>query len=103
LTAVLEPGAGQADVGALASCCSVCFPPEDGEGSRANLAFGIIICFDHLNVWIVRETVFADRGEVGGLPTGAVEILLDLRRHFEEHAQATWMALEEVCERVLCV
>jgi hypothetical protein len=89
LAAVLQAGAGQADVGALASCCSVCFPPEDGEGSRANLAFGIIIRLDHLNVWIVGETVLADRGEVGGLPTGAIEILLDLRRHFEEHAQAT--------------
>lgn len=89
MAAVLETSAGQADVGAFASCCSVCFPPEDGEGSRANLALGIIICLDHLNVWIVWETVFADRGEVGGLPTRAVEILLDLRRHFEEHAQAT--------------
>jgi hypothetical protein len=89
LAAVLETGAGQTDVGALASCCSICFPPEDGERSCANLAFSIIIRLDHLNVWIVGETVFADGGEVGGLPTGTVEILLDLRRHFEEHAQAT--------------
>lgn len=89
MAAVLETGAGQADVSTLRSCCSVCFPPEDGEGSGANLAFGIIIRLDHLNVWIVGETVFADRGEVGGLPTGAVEILLDLRGHVERQAQAT--------------
>jgi hypothetical protein len=37
--------------------------------------------FDHLDVWVFWETVLADGGEVGCLPTRAVEILLDLRRH----------------------
>lgn len=56
-------------------------PAEDGKGSRAELAFGAIVFFEHLNVGIVGETGFANGWEVGRLPTGAVEVLFDLRRH----------------------
>lgn len=45
------------------------------------LTFCAVIILQHLDVGVIWQTVFTDRGEVGGLPAGAVEILLDLRRH----------------------
>jgi len=72
LAAVLETGACQADVCAFAAGCAVCFPAEDGEGSRADFAFFAIVLLDHLNVGVLREAVLADGREVGGFPAGAV-------------------------------
>lgn len=43
-----------------------------------NLAFCAVVFLDHLHVGVFGETVFADGWEVGGLPTGAVEVVLDL-------------------------
>jgi hypothetical protein len=40
-----------------------------------------VVLLDHLDVWVLREAILANRGEVRGFPTRAVEILLDLRRH----------------------
>lgn len=41
-----------------------------------------MIIFKHLHVRVIGEAVLADGREVGSLPSGAVEILLDLRRHY---------------------
>jgi hypothetical protein len=49
-----------------------------GTGKRT---FCSVVILQHLDVGVVREAVLADGGEVGRLPTGAVEVLLDLRRH----------------------
>jgi hypothetical protein len=81
LAAVLETGAGQADVGAFAARGAVGFPFEDGERASADLAFFAVVLFDHLHVRVFGEAVLADGGEVGGFPAGAVEVLLDLGRH----------------------
>jgi hypothetical protein len=40
-----------------------------------------MVILKHLHVGVVGQAVLADRGEIGGLPARAVEILLDLRRH----------------------
>ena len=48
-----------------------------------------MVILQHLHVGVVREAVLADGGEVGGLPAGAVEILLDLRRH-DADVQRLW-------------
>jgi hypothetical protein len=40
-----------------------------------------MIIFKHLHVRVIGEAVLADGREVGSLPAGAVEILLDLRGH----------------------
>jgi hypothetical protein len=61
--------------------------PADSVSARSDysktgmLTFCSVVILQHLNVGVIWETVLADRGEVGGLPAGAVEILLDLRRH----------------------
>ena len=115
MAAVLEPGACETNIGALASCCAVGFPFKYGKWSCTDLAFyteklaqvgtlkskaaafqlneamkserelGVhtlsVVLFDHLYVWILWKTVLANGREVRRLPTGAVEILLDLRRH----------------------
>jgi len=83
LAAVLEARAGEADVCSLLSRCAVGLPAEDSEGSCADFAFSIVIGLEHLYVVVFWEAGLADGGEVGGFPTGAVEILLDLRRHCE--------------------
>ena len=40
-----------------------------------------MILFQHLDVRVLRQAAFAGAGEVGGFPAGAVEVLLNLRRH----------------------
>lgn len=40
-----------------------------------------MILLEHLDVWVVGETCFADGGEIGRFPTRPVQVLLDLRRH----------------------
>lgn len=71
LTAVLEAGACEADVGSLLSRGSVGFPAEDGEGSRADLAFCAVVLLQHLHILAIREAFLADGREVSGLPTGS--------------------------------
>ncbi len=56
-------------------------PREDGKRSRTDLAFGAIVLLEHLDVRIRREAILADGGEVGGLPAGTIQVLLDLGRH----------------------
>ena len=46
--------------------------------------YSIVIRLQHLYVVILWKAVLADGGEVCSLPTRAVEILLDLGRHFEQ-------------------
>lgn len=81
MAAVLEARAGQTDVGAFAARGAVGFPFEDCEGSGADLAFFAVVLFYHLYVGVLGETVFANGGEVGGFPAGAVQVLLDLGGH----------------------
>lgn len=81
MTAVLETGACQADVGALAARGAIGFPFEDCEGTRADFTFFAVVLLYHLDVGVFGEAGLADGGEVGGFPAGAVEILFDLRRH----------------------
>lgn len=72
--------------------------PVDSVSTRSDysktgmLTFCSVVILQHLNVGVIRETVLADRGEVGCFPTGAVEILLDLRRH-----DACVLELEQQC------
>lgn len=40
-----------------------------------------MVIFQHLDVWIVWQAMFADRGKICCLPTRAVEVLFDLRWH----------------------
>lgn len=40
-----------------------------------------MVVLQHLDIRVVGETVLADGGEIGRLPAGAVQVLLDLRRH----------------------
>jgi len=71
LTAVLQTGACEANVGSLLSRGAVGFPAEDGEGSRADLAFCAIVLLQHLHVLAIRQAFLADGREVGCLPTGS--------------------------------
>lgn len=50
------------------------------ERSAYNLAFCAMVFLEHLNVRIVGQAVLAHGGEVGGLPSGPVQILLNLWR-----------------------
>ena len=68
LAAVLEAGACEADVGSLLSRGAVGLPAEDGEGSRADLAFSAVVLLQHLHIGAVRQAFLADGGEVGRLP-----------------------------------
>lgn len=43
-----------------------------------------MVRLQHLDIIVLRQAVLADRREVRRLPAGAVQILLDLRRHGEE-------------------
>lgn len=81
MAAVLEARTGEADVRMFRSSRSVCLPCKDGEGTRAYLAFRAMVVLQHLDIRVVGETVLADGGEVGRFPAGAVQVLLDLRRH----------------------
>lgn len=40
-----------------------------------------MVLFQHLDVRVLWQAAFAGAGEVGGFPAGAVEVLLNLRRH----------------------
>jgi hypothetical protein len=40
-----------------------------------------MVFLQHLHIWVVWETFFADRREVGRLPPAAVQVGLDLGRH----------------------
>jgi hypothetical protein len=40
-----------------------------------------IFLLEHLDIWVFWQAFFTHRGEVGGLVSGTVEVLLDLRRH----------------------
>lgn len=52
------------------------------SGSKTyNLALCAVVLFQHLYVGVFRKTVLAYRWEVCGLPTRAVEIMLNLGRH----------------------
>jgi hypothetical protein len=52
------------------------------RGDRTyHLAFSTIVLLQHLHVRVFGKAVLADGREIGRLPTGSVEILLDLRRH----------------------
>jgi hypothetical protein len=46
-----------------------------------NLALGAVVFFQHLDIWVLRKTVFAHGREVSRLPARAVEVMLDLWRH----------------------
>lgn len=82
LAAVLHARAGETDVGALlAAVRAVGGPREDGEGSRADLAFGAVVLLEHLDVGIRGQAVLADRWEIGRLPARPVQVLLDLGWH----------------------
>lgn len=41
-----------------------------------------MVFFQHLDVGVVRQAVFARAGEVGGFPARAIEILFDLWGHY---------------------
>jgi hypothetical protein len=56
---------------------------------------------DHLDVWVLREAILADRGEVRGFPTRAVEILLDLRRHLGPLKAILWIVGIDFAMRVV--
>lgn len=101
MATVLEAGACETDISALASCCAVCFPFEYCKGSSANLAFFSVVLLDHLDVWVLREAILADRGEVRGFPTRAVEILLDLRRHLGPLKAILWIVGIDFAMRVV--
>lgn len=40
-----------------------------------------MILLQHLDIWVLWQTILTYRGEVCGFPAGAVEILLDLGWH----------------------
>jgi hypothetical protein len=40
-----------------------------------------MVLLQHLHVRVVRQASFTDRGEIGGFPTRAIQILFDLGRH----------------------
>lgn len=83
MTAVLQSRAGETYIGTFAARCAVGLPLEDGEGSGTDLAFFAMVLLDHLNEGVIGETIFADGGKIGGFPTGTIEILFDLRGHFD--------------------
>lgn len=43
-----------------------------------NLAFCTVVFLDHLHVRVIGKAVLTDGWKVSGLPTGAVEVVLDL-------------------------
>lgn len=60
-----------------------------------------VVLLDHLDVWVLREAILADRGEVRGFPTRAVEILLDLRRHLGPLKAILWIVGIDFAMRVV--
>lgn len=40
-----------------------------------------MILLEDPDIWVFWQAFFTHRGKVGGLPSGTVEVLLDLRRH----------------------
>lgn len=60
-----------------------------------------VVLLDHLDVWVVREAILADRGEVRGFPTRSVEILLDLRRHLGSRKAILWTVGIKFAMRVM--
>lgn len=40
-----------------------------------------MVFFDHLHIWVFGQTTLADRREVGGLPSGAIQVMFNLGRH----------------------
>ena len=47
------------------------------------LALGAMVFFQHLHVWILGQTIFANGRKVCRLPARAIQILFDLWRHDE--------------------
>jgi hypothetical protein len=47
-------------------------------------AFSSIVFFEHLHVGIFWQTIFAYGRKVCGLPSRAIQILLDLWRHDDD-------------------
>jgi hypothetical protein len=48
---------------------AVGFPAEDGEGSRADLAFCAVVLLQHLHICAIRQAFLADGRKVSGLPS----------------------------------
>lgn len=48
-----------------------------------NLAFGAVVLLQHLDIGVLGKAVLTHRWEVGRLPPGAVQVVLDLGRHGE--------------------
>ena len=46
-----------------------------------DLAFCAMVFFDHLHIRVLGQTTLTNRGEVRGLPSGAVQVMFDLGRH----------------------
>jgi hypothetical protein len=74
LTAVLKARARQADVRFFVTNSPVHAPSEHRERSRADLAFHPRLFFDHLDVRIRAQTVFAHAREVSGFTPGSVDV-----------------------------
>lgn len=50
-----------------------------------DITYSAMVFLEHLDIWIVRQTFFAYRREIGRLPAGSIQILLDLGRHVEDY------------------
>ena len=55
-----------------------------------------MVFLQHLYVWVVWETFFADRREVGRLPPTAIQVGLDLGRHADSGGTKTGEGLWHV-------
>ena len=49
-----------------------------GEWAGTDFTFSTIVLFQHLNIWVVGQAVFAAGREICGFPARTVEILFDL-------------------------
>lgn len=54
-----------------------------GEQDTYDFAFRAVVVLQHLHIGILRQAVLTHRRKVCALPAGPVEILFDLRRHFD--------------------
>lgn len=43
--------------------------------------YSSMVLLEHLHIWVIWQAFLAHRREVGRLPAGAIQVLLDLRRH----------------------
>ena len=48
---------------------------------RVSETYCAVVFLQHLHIWVIWETFFADRREVGRLPAAAIQVGLDLGWH----------------------